>query len=175
MLMGRTVWADPAGQTDDGSVDALTVRTAGTLAGVKLVGQTTPTLITSTSYTTLISAAITIPAGQTNLVVAEFAAEVQCFGAAAYWCTVNMRADPTDMWPDFGTNTDFAFDTVGTGGGYGDYYETHSMTRFICLSGGTSGKTYRIYVDAAVLAEGVGFSLDSWTLKIERYNGCAYS
>jgi hypothetical protein len=58
---------------------------------------------------------------------------------------------------------DYAFDSVGPAAGQ-DFYEGHSVERFIVLSAGN----YVISAQQAVTTTATTFRLDDWTLIIER-------
>jgi hypothetical protein len=107
-----------------------------------------------------------------HLVVATFTAESVCSGGApAYECSVILRTSTAALYPQSGSA--FGFDAVPTSGN--DFYESHAVTRFICLNGGASGTTYRIYVDMVVPTASTSFTVSNWTLKLEHYHGCATS
>jgi hypothetical protein len=173
LMMGRSVLAE------NGSVDVLTVRTTGAQEFAKIVGSSSGIESqTSTDWVNLTSASITIPAGHTDLVIAEFVATSSCFdtvppagGGSDDYCRVRLRAGPTDMYPRPDTN--FVFDDADASGFL--LGESRAVTRFICLSGGASGTTMRVYVDWWPSDDSTFFSIDSWTLKLTRSHGCATS
>lgn len=134
----------------------------GTVTRVYAIGSDTATTTTSTTFVTLPAASrvITVPTGETALVVARFTAESQCAGGpAGNWCSVRILATSTEMNPVAGQ--DFAFDTVTSSD---DFYESHSVERFIVLTAGT----YTIAVQRATTNAATTFRLDDYTLIVEQ-------
>jgi hypothetical protein len=150
-----------------GSNSAFAVRqihTAKGVAAVTIVTESQLSFIGSTSFQNLggATATITVPAGQVQLVEADFSADSTCQGAfAENYCTVQILADGGEMGP-IGAG-DFAFDGVGTAD---DFYEAHGMQRSILLGPGK----HTIRVQAAVTLAGMSFFLDDWSLTITQYN-----
>src|SRR5215207_6836991 len=105
MVIGRSVLAE------NGSIAALTVRTSGAQEYVKVVAQnSSDSAITSTTWVTLTSASITVPAGHTDLVMADFFGESTCYligGSAGSTCQVRIRVGSTEMTPQVGTDESF--------------------------------------------------------------------
>src|SRR5205823_8308838 len=93
------------------------------------------------------SAPITIPAGETDLVVARWTAATSCGAPPSTFqrCDVQLTANQTSMLP---ADVFDVFDQAP----YGSTSLTahRSIERFSCLSGGTTGTTYRINVQAKV-------------------------
>jgi hypothetical protein len=150
-----------------GSISAFAVRQSHTgkaASAVTIVTESEISFIGSTSFQNLggATATITVPAGQVQLVQAEFSADTTCQGAfAENFCRVQILADGAEMNPI--AAGDFAFDGVGTAD---DFYEAHAMQRSILLGPGT----HTIRVQAAVTLLGMAFYLDDWSLAITQYN-----
>jgi hypothetical protein len=141
-----------------------TVHTGKTVAGVTVVTESETSFIGSTSFQNLAGAAatITVPAGQIQLVEAEFTADSTCQGPdAENFCRLQILADGAEMSPIGGG--DFAYDGVGTAD---DFWEAHAMQRSILLA---SGK-HTIRVQAAVTLSGMAFYLDDWSFTVTQYN-----
>src|SRR5687768_7884874 len=79
LLMGRSVLAE------DGSVAAVTVRTAGAQEYIKVVGSTDPLDLAggTGTFQPLTSAAITVPAGHTDLITVDFFGDSFCVEGTA--------------------------------------------------------------------------------------------
>jgi hypothetical protein len=138
--------------------------TAKAASAVTIVTESEITFIGSTSFQNLsgATATITVPAGQVQLVEAEFTSDSTCQGAfAENFCTLQILADGSEMAPV--AAGDFAFDGVGTAD---DFYEGHAMQRSVLLGPGT----HNIKVQAAVTLSGMAFYLDDWSLTITQYN-----
>ena len=120
---------------------------------------------TATSFTNVTGAArwVTIHPGTRRMLDARFTAESACFGAGG-WCSVRIVViNPaggvvTELDPASGF--DFAFDSAGGG----DRWEAHAMER---TSPFLSAGTYRVRVQARVVAGATRIRLDDWTLAVE--------
>jgi hypothetical protein len=169
LVVQRVVLAEPR------SVAALTVRTAGAQEAIKVVGSTAPwTLTTTGAWAPVSSAAIAVPAGHTDLLTVDFFAVSSCADSRApVRCVVHLRVGQTELSPAAGDA--FTFDTSQEINGFSSSEETQAMSRFICLSGGSNGTTFRIYVEAWRFADETSFLLDDWTLRLTRSHGCATS
>jgi hypothetical protein len=135
------------------------------VAAVTVLTQSEISLISSTSLQSLpgASVTITVPAGQIQLVEADFSADSTCQGSfAENFCVIEILADGAEMSPV--SAGDFAFDGVGTAD---DFYEAHGMQRSILLG---SGK-HTIKVQGLVTLSGMSFFLDDWSLTITQFNG----
>ncbi len=133
-------------------------------AAVTLVTESEISFIGSTSFQNLAGATttITVPAGNVQLVEAEFTADSTCQGAfAENFCSVQILADGAEMNPV--AAGDFAFDGVGTAD---DFYEGHAMQRSIVLGPGK----HTIQVQALVTLSGMAFYLDDWSLTVTQYD-----
>jgi len=150
-----------------GSMSAFAVRqkhTGNGVSAVTVVTENAISFIGSTSFQNLggATATITVPAGQVQLVVADFSADSTCQGSfAENFCSVQILADGAEMAPV--AAGDFAFDGVGTAD---DFYEGHLMQRSILLGPGT----HTIRVQALVTLSGMSFFLDDWSLTVTQYN-----
>lgn len=150
-----------------GSISAFAVRqshTAKAAAAVTIVTESEISFIGSVAFQNLpgATATITVPAGQVQLVQAEYSADTTCQGAfAENFCRLQILADGVEMTPV--AAGDFAFDGVGTAD---DFYEAHAMHRSILLGPGQ----HTIQVQAAVTLSGMAFFLDDWSLTITQYN-----
>jgi len=179
LSLGTLIWhvalADEPTSAQDGQIAAITTRQSGAQEAVKIVGDSLTTLTSSTTDTVLASTAITVPAGHIDLAIVEFAGESACFytgapvGDGTGTCQLHMRVGNTALIPVAGIQS---FDSTDSNNETSQSYEFHAMTRFICLNGGTSGKTFRVFVDISVTDTPMTFSIDDWTLKIERSHGC---
>ena len=149
------------------SISAFAVRqkhTGKTAAAVTVVTESEITFIGSTSFQNLAgaTATITVPAGQVQLVHAEFSADSTCQGSfAENFCRLQILADGAEMTPV--AAGDFAFDGVGTAD---DFYEAHAMQSSILLGPGK----HTIKVQASVTLSGMSFYLDDWSLTVTQYN-----
>ncbi|RZU51815.1 hypothetical protein EV385_3650 [Krasilnikovia cinnamomea] len=106
---------------------------------------------------------IVVPSGTRKMIDARFSAESFCAGGG--WCSVRIvviRPNGTffEMSPQVGT--DFAFDS---GSGTTDNWESHAIER---TSPFLSAGTYRVQVQAGVVAGATSLRLDDWTLAVER-------
>jgi hypothetical protein len=121
-----------------------------------------------TSSTTFVdlpgaSATVTVPSGQSSLVIASFTAETEyaLTGGTGY-CTVRILVGGIEGNPAAGN--DFWFDAFGSTGTT-DRSEGHAMTR----SRGPLGPgTYPVQVQVAVTAGNTSFILDDWHLTVQR-------
>ena len=150
-----------------GSISAFAARqvhTGKAAAAVTVVTESELSFIGSTSFQNLAgaTATITVPAGQVQLVHAEFSADSTCQGSfAENFCRLQILADGAEMTPV--AAGDFAFDGVGTAD---DFYEAHAMQSSILLGPGK----HTIKVQASVTLSGMSFYLDDWSLTVTQYN-----
>jgi hypothetical protein len=97
------------------------------------VGSTaTPTMLPG------MSVQVTVPAGQTALLVARFSAESACYGDDAGqpdWCIATITVNGNPMFPN--TGTDFAFDSTDSGNATSASWESHAMERWMKVGPGT--------------------------------------
>jgi hypothetical protein len=169
LFMARSVLAE------NGSVAAVTVRSAGAQEYVKVVGSTDVITITNTfDWIPITSAAIAIPAGHADLISVDFFAESYCFHATdASPCLVRMRVGTTELAPAAGS--DFSFDVAREINSVNYSRESQAMSRFVCLNGGANGATYRVYVEGLPNSLQTVMEIDDWTLRLTRSHGCATS
>jgi hypothetical protein len=105
---------------------------------------------------------ITVPSGTRRMIDARFTAESQCSGGGG-WCSVRIViVRPTggllELNPQSGT--DFAFDSTGA-----DNWESHAIER---TSSYLPAGSYRVKVQAGVVAGASSLRLDDWTFAVER-------
>jgi hypothetical protein len=119
----------------------------------------------STTYVELpgASATVTVPAGQSSLIIASFTAESECaVGGGTGYCSVRILIGGLEANP--GAGSEFHFDSFGSGSAT-DFSEAHAMTR----SRGPLGPgTYAVQVQATVSAANTTFVLDDWHLTVQR-------
>lgn len=123
---------------------------------IAVVGQDAPFSTASTSYVTLDSAAITVPANQTALITATYSAEALCKGSVG-WCSIRLVMDGVEMYPQAGSN--FAFAAVG------DDYAGNTMERFLVARQGS----HTVTVQLAVVSGATEFDVDDWVLDLETW------
>jgi hypothetical protein len=104
---------------------------------------------------------ITIPAGTTRMLDVRYSAESQCAGSSG-WCSVRVvvytpSGGVIELSPVVGT--DFAFDSASA-----DNWESHAIERTSAQMG---AGTYRVQVQATVVAGATQLRLDDWTLAVE--------
>jgi hypothetical protein len=165
LVMGRSVLAE------NGSVAAVTVRSAGAQEYIKVVGSTDTWSAGATSgWWPVTSAAISVPAGHSDLVTVDFFAESYCGNENGLdFCLMRVRVGAVEFAP---ADSDFRFDATQeiNDSAYGR--ESQAMSRFLCLNGGANGATYRIYLDGSREFTNTTFQLDDWTLRLTRSHGC---
>lgn len=129
-----------------GGVDALSTGPIGSFANIP------------GAYTT-----ITVPPGQTALVIARFTAESSCTtGGASNYGSVRLVLNGSEMAPVAGT--DFAFDTSESEPG--DSRESHAVERFeMGVAPGTHTVVAQWQTDCSAL------EIDDWTLVAEARPG----
>jgi len=154
---------------EDGTVECETDDAGGggvaEVGGVKVASGTGATTTSSTTFVDVPGATlnITVPAGQTMLIVAEFTAESSCSGGGAgEWCSLKTVIGGTDGTPD--VDGDFAYDSTDDGNNTGGSWESHSFTRYRTLGEGN----YTVTVQRSVTNAAVSFRLDDWTLVVQR-------
>jgi hypothetical protein len=134
---------------------------------VKVVRESTEQLTTSQSWVNLPNASttITVPSGQTALILARFSAESSCTNDAdpdGWPCNVRILIGGVEGGPASGN--DFAFDTAACCQGDVDGRESHSVDRSrLSVPAGT----YTVQVQWKTTG-GSLFSLDDWSLTVER-------
>jgi hypothetical protein len=154
-----------AGATAIAVSAALAAGTVGgkTVARVKVVVEAQPNSTSSTTFVDLPGATTTIvvPRRTRALVLARFTGESTCDGGApGNVCSLRMVIGAGEGGPSAGL--DFAFDSDPTAGGDGP--ESHAAERAWALRAGT----YTVRVQWAVTAAATTFTLDDWTLVVER-------
>jgi hypothetical protein len=108
---------------------------------------------------------VTVPPGELGLILARYSAESKCSGAK--WCSVRIRiihpgGAIREMAPAAGL--DFAFDSPSAFPN--DSPESHSMDRSVVVGPGT----YTVRTQAVIVGGvgGASFTLDDWSLTVER-------
>jgi hypothetical protein len=157
----------PVQQQQSGAVSpqVLTTASALTITHVSVARQDTTFQTSSTTFVPVTGAALTVsvPDGETALLIARFTAESQCEkDASAEWCSVRIVAGTNEMFPQSGF--DFAFDSETTPVSMSDNWEAHAMERSIVVGPGT----YQVVVQAAMAQAGGFFALDDWHLIVEQ-------
>ena len=111
---------------------------------------------------------VNVPAGASRLFIARFAAESQCFGAAAApagYCSLQVVAtniSGASVPFDPAAGIDYAFDT-NPAGAADDLWEGNAMERSKRLGPGT----YRVRVQRRVTNTSTVFRLDDWHFSVE--------
>ncbi|GAB1644837.1 hypothetical protein [Krasilnikovia sp. MM14-A1259] len=105
---------------------------------------------------------VVVPAGTRRMLDARYTAESFCSGGG--WCSVRIivitpSGGVIELSPVVGT--DFAFDSGSTA----DNWESHAIER---TSPFLAAGTYRVQVQAGVVAGATSVRLDDWTLAVER-------
>ena len=105
---------------------------------------------------------VTVLRGQRRMLDARFTAESQCTGSGG-WCSVRIvvirpNGSLLELNPQSGN--DFAFDSGGS-----DNWESHAIER---TSSYLPAGTYRVKIQAGVVAGATSLRLDDWTLAVER-------
>jgi hypothetical protein len=129
----------------------------------RFVHQTDAWTTSSTAWVNVPGATttITIPSGTTRMLDARYSAESLCAGNSG-WCSVRIvvftpSGGLIELSPVVGT--DFAFDSHSADG-----WESHAIER---TSAQLGGGTYRVQVQAAVVAGATQLRLDDSTLAVE--------
>lgn len=148
----------------------IAARTGGSTDKHFFVHQTDPFVTSSTVYTTVPGAdvTVTVPTGGRRIVDVRYSAESFCTGLSGGWCSVRIIV----VYPNNATleldpvvGTDFAFDSVGDAGE--DGYEAHAMER---SSQALPAGTYHVRVQAALVSGPLSFRLDNWSMVVETIN-----
>lgn len=108
---------------------------------------------------------VVVPAGTRRMLDVSFSAESQCVGPSG-WCTVRpilVYATGAAQELDPASGTDFAFDSAKPAGPTGQW-GSHALKR---TSPYLPAGTYRVYVQARLMAGATAVRLDEWTLAVE--------
>jgi hypothetical protein len=144
------------------AVTAETHSTGGPITALKVTRETSAQTTNSASYVNLPGSATTIsvPSGQSALILARFSGESACEGGpAGNWCSVRILVDGVEAQPASGL--DFAWDTDVASD---DIWEAHSIDRSAVVGSGS----HTVRVQWAVTNVGTTFRLDDWSLTVER-------
>lgn len=113
---------------------------------------------TNNAFTTVTTLnGITIPDGQTGLLVASFTGESSCNGPAGSWCAVRIVCDGNELAPSQGS--DFAFTSAR-----GETYVSATMTRRSAL---LTGGDHSCSVETAAVNGATKHRLDDWTFMVK--------
>jgi hypothetical protein len=139
----------------------------GTITGVQVVRETARNATSSESWVSLPGAqtSITVPSGQRALIMARFSGESECSNTSGNPGACNVRILIGGVEGAPGSGDDFAFDTNDYPGF--DTRESHSMDRSRSVGAGT----YAVQVQYKVTAPAESFTLDDWSLAVERAVG----
>jgi hypothetical protein len=152
--------AGPAGPKGD-TGPAGPPGTGTTLAFATAVGDS-PTTTTSATLSTVGSASLTVPTGQTATVIATFSAESVCRNGVS--CTLRLFIDDTEMNPEDGTNFWFDSPSSSASPNFADY-EAHSITRIrVGVAAGAHTISAQIQSNG-----GSTFRVDDWSLVAVAY------
>jgi hypothetical protein len=147
------------------TVSALSSTSGGAITAVQVVRQGASSATTSQSWVALPSAStsVTVPSGQQALILARFSAESACTNQSGDpgSCNVRILIGGVEAAPASGA--DFAFDSNDYPGF--DVREGHSMDR---SRGPLGAGTYAVVVQYKVTAPAESFTLDDWSLTVER-------
>ncbi len=153
------------GQDESASPAAPITFTGGTINQVLVVTENVAQTTTSTAFAGIPGATttVTVPAGQTALIVARFTAESACSGGTgSNWCSVRILIGGVEASPV--TGLDFAFDSTDASTETSASWESHSMERVRRVGAGT----YPVTAQWATTSGSTTFRLDDWTLTVER-------
>lgn len=150
----------PAGPKGDAG-PAGPAGTGATLAFAVATGDS-PKSTTSATLSTVGSASITVPDGQTATVVATFSAESVCRNGVS--CTLRLFIDDREMNPEDGTNFWFDSPSSSASPNFADY-EAHSITRVrVGVAAGAHTISAQIQSNG-----GSTFRVDDWSLVAVAY------
>jgi hypothetical protein len=141
---------------------AATTIGGGGVARVKVVYELNPQSTSSTTFVDMAGATtkIVVPRRTRALLLARFTGESLCDGGpAGAVCTARIVIGNAEGNP--AAAADFAFDSNGTGA---DFAAAQAMERARAVGPGT----YTVKVQWAVSDAGTTFTLDDWTLVVER-------
>ncbi|MEW6060216.1 MAG: hypothetical protein AB1551_08800 [Actinomycetota bacterium] len=153
-------------------VESAMAETSTTVAGksvaaVRVVRDASVSGLGSTSFEDLpgASTTITVPAKTKALILVRFSAESLCLGPVDSQAVCSVRVLVGNAEADPASGSDFAFDSSNAGREGAFSWESHSMDR----SRGPLGPgTYTVKVQCMVTTVGGTFSLDDWSLTVER-------
>ena len=132
----------------------------GAVFGVATATGGTANTTTTTTFADLpgATATITVPAGRTATLVANFTAESACYGADNY-CYVRILVDGVELAPV--VEDDFAFDSSDSNTETSGSWESHAVQR---VATGLTAGAHTITVQRAVT--GGSLRLDDWSLAV---------
>jgi hypothetical protein len=133
----------------------------GAVTGYTVAALNAPWTMNGPGPHTYLSTNVSVPAGQSAILLAHFSAQSECYGGSG-WCTLTLLVDGKQMLPAAGSN--FAFDSTEGGTRADTQQESHAIERSIKV--GSGKHTVSVVMD--VTAAPVSFSLFEGTLSVER-------
>jgi hypothetical protein len=152
-------------QVDAPPADLSLANTGGVVTKVNVVTETNAQSTNSTTFVNLPggNTGVSVPIGESALILARFSAESACSGGTgAQWCSVRILIGGVEANPVVGL--DFAFDSTNNGSETPFSWESHSVDRSRIVGPGT----YTVQVQWAVTSSATAFRLDDWSLTVER-------
>lgn len=134
---------------------------------IVVVTETDATSMSSATTTTIPGASsyITIPAGQTGILVARFSGQSNCSGSAGYICMIKMQySSDGSTWSNFSSATGGwkTFDSSAVGGDWESHAAEFVSPRL------SAGKWWvRAQYALNIQPGGVTFGLSNWTWVVE--------
>jgi hypothetical protein len=147
---------------------------------VQSVSSTSTTTTASTSFTDVSNAVltVTVPAGETDVLVAHFSSDSACYGGSALRaCQVKVIVDSTDLNPvSSGStafdNNDLGLKTTSTGPIVNTFnakssndFESHAIVRY---SGNLAAGAHVVKVQFSTSNGSTSLDLRNWSLVVER-------
>jgi hypothetical protein len=168
------------GYTSDGSISGAEL--------VRVQRRSTPAVRSSTSYSTLGTVFVPLPAFSHRFLVIRFSGESACYATTPnetnpQWCRVRVLVNGVETSPlETGVHT-FAFDSTDGGTTFGaphddvsegpSSWESHSIDRTICVQNSTDAPANaEVKLQWAVTSTNVEFWLDDWSLIAESWINC---
>ena len=105
---------------------------------------------------------VTVPPGETSLVLARFSAESVCYNGGTQWCTARIVVGAVAASP---SGNDFAFDSTNGGKDGNSSWESHAMER---IRGPLDPGTYEVKLQIKTSNDATNFRIDDWMLVAER-------
>ena len=150
----------------------------------RVVSTTAISSTSSTTFVTLASTEMAVPAGMDALITARFSAESRCTesgGTGVNWCEVRILIDGVEANPvETSSGQDFAFDSTDSGNATSGDYEAHSMDRHRCVRNttGTALRLVPVVVEWKVTnldgGSAPSFWIDDSSLTVEANKSCIF-
>lgn len=138
---------------------------------IRLVSSTVSSVTTSSAAWVpipLATTTVTIPAGQTDRILARFAGESACWGASGY-CQLRILANGVEMNAAGGTN--FAFDSSDSNTETAASWESHAIERYRQIANTTNVPlNVIVQVEYRVSVANLNFWIDDWNLTVQQHN-----